>query len=95
MNDSKSPNLRPTAEDDASSADLHAAGPPGVVASSLRIRFSTLVSLVLTLLLFIAGAAFPNSTAYAASKIAIFLASIIAGTLGVMILWPKPKSESH
>src|SRR6476661_8428903 len=46
-----------------------------------------------TMSLFIAGAAFPNSTAYAASKIAIFLASIIAGSLGVLILWPKPKTE--
>src|SRR4029079_15907046 len=34
--------------------------------------------------LFIAGAAFPNSTAFAAAKIAIFLASIIAGTVGVV-----------
>jgi len=42
--------------------------------------------------LFIAGAAFPESTAYAASKIAIFLASIIAGPFGVLILWSKPKS---
>ncbi len=46
-----------------------------------------------TMSLFIAGAAFPDSTAYAAAKIAIFLASIIAGTLGVLILWPKPKSN--
>lgn len=46
-----------------------------------------------TMSLFIAGAAFPNSTAYAASKIAIFLASIIAGTLGVLLLWPKPKGQ--
>lgn len=43
-----------------------------------------------TMSLFIAGAAFPESTAYAAAKIAIFLASIIAGTVGVMILWQKP-----
>jgi hypothetical protein len=27
---------------------------------------------------------------YAASKIAIFLASLIAGGLGVLILWRKP-----
>jgi NhaA family Na+:H+ antiporter len=45
-----------------------------------------------TMSLFIAGAAFPDSTAYPAAKIAIFLASIIAGTAGVLILWPKPKS---
>jgi NhaA family Na+:H+ antiporter len=46
-----------------------------------------------TMSLFIAGAAFPDSTAYAAAKIAIFLASITAGTLGALILWPTPKSE--
>ena len=46
-----------------------------------------------TMSLFIAGAAFPNSTAYAAAKIAIFLASIIAGTLGALILWPKPEAQ--
>lgn len=45
-----------------------------------------------TMSLFIAGAAFPDSTAYAAAKIAIFLASIIAGSLGALILWPKPES---
>ena len=44
-----------------------------------------------TMSLFIAGAAFPDSTTYAAAKIAIFLASVVAGTLGVLILWPKPK----
>ena len=32
--------------------------------------------------LFIAGVAFPDATVYAAAKIAIFLASLIAGTLG-------------
>jgi NhaA family Na+:H+ antiporter len=46
-----------------------------------------------TMSLFIAGAAFPNSTAYAAAKIAVFLASITAGTLGVLILWRKPIHE--
>jgi NhaA family Na+:H+ antiporter len=45
-----------------------------------------------TMSLFIAGAAFPDSTVYAAAKIGIFLASVIAGTLGVLILWPKPKT---
>ncbi len=46
-----------------------------------------------TMSLFIAGAAFPDPVTYAASKIAIFLASIIAGGLGVLILWPKPKND--
>jgi NhaA family Na+:H+ antiporter len=45
-----------------------------------------------TMSLFIAGAAFPGSTAYAAAKIAIFLASLIAGTLGFLILSAKSKA---
>jgi NhaA family Na+:H+ antiporter len=42
-----------------------------------------------TMSLFIAGISFPNQADYAAAKIAIFLASLIAGGLGVLILWPK------
>jgi NhaA family Na+:H+ antiporter len=41
-----------------------------------------------TMSLFIAGVAFPESAIYGAAKIAIFLASLIAGTIGVLILWP-------
>jgi NhaA family Na+:H+ antiporter len=47
-----------------------------------------------TMSLFIAGAAFQDSTTYAAAKIAIFLASMVAGTLGAIILWPKPKASA-
>ena len=47
-----------------------------------------------TMSLFIAGAAFPDSTTYAAAKIAIFLASVVAGTFGVILLWPKPKASA-
>jgi len=39
--------------------------------------------------LFIAGVAFPNQADYAAAKIAIFLASLMAGGLGMLVLWPK------
>jgi len=42
-----------------------------------------------TMSLFIASEAFPDATDFAAAKIAIFLASIIAGTLGVAILWRR------
>jgi len=41
-----------------------------------------------TMSLFIAGQAFPDAE-FAAAKIAIFLASLIAGGLGVLILWPR------
>src|SRR5690242_18799332 len=47
-----------------------------------------------TMSLFIAGAAFPNPAHYAAAKIAIFLASLTAGALGTLILWPKPVATS-
>jgi NhaA family Na+:H+ antiporter len=42
-----------------------------------------------TMSLFIAGVAFPDPADYAAAKIAIFLASLIAGGIGALILWPK------
>jgi NhaA family Na+:H+ antiporter len=46
-----------------------------------------------TMSLFIAGLAFADPADYAAAKIAIFLASLIASGLGVLILWPSPKSK--
>ncbi|MBL8874164.1 MAG: Na+/H+ antiporter NhaA [Phycisphaerae bacterium] len=47
-----------------------------------------------TMSLFIAGIAFTDQADYAAAKIAIFLASLVAGGTGVLILWPKPKSTA-
>jgi NhaA family Na+:H+ antiporter len=44
-----------------------------------------------TMSLFIAGEAFPNAADFAAAKIAIFTASLIAGVIGTLILWRKPK----
>ncbi|MDZ4859606.1 MAG: Na+/H+ antiporter NhaA, partial [Candidatus Hydrogenedentes bacterium] len=44
-----------------------------------------------TMSLFIAGVAFPDQADYAAAKIAIFFASLTAGGLGMLILWPKPE----
>ena len=46
-----------------------------------------------TMSLFIAGVAFPDEADHAAAKIAIFLASSIAGGLGVLILWRKPDTN--
>jgi NhaA family Na+:H+ antiporter len=42
-----------------------------------------------TMSLFIAAQAFTEPSAFAAAKIAIFMASIIAAVLGTLILWPK------
>lgn len=47
-----------------------------------------------TMSLFIAAQAFPNAEDYAAAKIAIFLASLIAGIAGVLILWPRRTKEA-
>jgi NhaA family Na+:H+ antiporter len=51
---------------------------------------STLAGIGFTMALFIASAAFADPADYAAAKIAIFLASLVAGALGVVILWPSP-----
>jgi NhaA family Na+:H+ antiporter len=48
-----------------------------------------------TMSLFIAGVAFPDQEVYAAAKIAIFLASLIAGGLGVLILWPRSEADGE
>jgi len=48
-----------------------------------------------TMSLFIAGLAFPNPADYAAAKIAIFIASIIAAVLGTIILYPRREEESE
>jgi NhaA family Na+:H+ antiporter len=42
-----------------------------------------------TMSLFIAGQAFSGASDYAAAKIAIFIASLLAGIAGVLILWPR------
>lgn len=42
-----------------------------------------------TMSLFIASEAFPNAADFAAAKIAIFIASLIAGVIGTAILWSK------
>lgn len=44
-----------------------------------------------TMSLFIAGIAFADESTYAAAKIAIFVASLIAGGIGMMILWGRTK----
>lgn len=48
-----------------------------------------------TMSLFIAGVAFPDGADYAAAKIAIFLASLTAGGLGVLVLWPKSRATKE
>lgn len=42
-----------------------------------------------TMSLFIAGLAFPSEEDFAAAKIAIFTASILAGSIGMLILWRR------
>lgn len=42
-----------------------------------------------TMSIFIAGRAFPSPELFGTAKIAIFTASIVAGILGTLILWPR------
>jgi NhaA family Na+:H+ antiporter len=48
-----------------------------------------------TMSLFIAGAAFPDPADFAAAKIGIFLASLVAGGLGMLILWPRGEADEE
>ena len=47
-----------------------------------------------TMSLFIAGQALPRPEDYAAAKIAIFIASLIAASLGTIILYPRRREEA-
>jgi NhaA family Na+:H+ antiporter len=47
-----------------------------------------------TMSLFIAGQAFPDPADYAAAKIAIFIASLIAAVVGTIILYPRRSEEN-
>lgn len=47
-----------------------------------------------TMSLFIAGQAFPDPADYAAAKIAIFIASLIAGVLGTAVLYRRRREET-
>ncbi|MDQ3170075.1 MAG: Na+/H+ antiporter NhaA, partial [Acidobacteriota bacterium] len=40
-----------------------------------------------TMSLFIAGQAFPDAGDFAAAKIAVFIASVLAAVIGVAMLW--------
>jgi NhaA family Na+:H+ antiporter len=44
-----------------------------------------------TMSLFIAGRSFPDEADFAAAKVGIFLASLIAGGLGAALLWRRSK----
>ena len=53
---------------------------------------ATLAGIGFTMSLFIASEAYPNPQDFAASKIAIFIASLIAGVAGTALLWRKSSS---
>jgi NhaA family Na+:H+ antiporter len=66
-----------------------------VAGSEEALRASELAEYAFTMSLFIAGLAFPNRADYAAAKIAIFIASLIAAGLGTIILYPRRQEESE
>ena len=47
-----------------------------------------------TMSLFIAGQAFPVASDFAAAKIAVFSASVLAALIGVAVLWNAPTQET-
>ena len=61
----------------------------GCVLVAAVVRRSALGGIGFTMSLFIASVALPDKADYAAAKIAIFVASLIAGGLGVLVLWPR------
>ena len=48
-----------------------------------------------TMSLFIAGQAFPNESEFTAAKVAIFVASVVAGGVGALILWPRARVDAE
>ncbi|HWK34420.1 MAG TPA: Na+/H+ antiporter NhaA, partial [Hyphomicrobium sp.] len=48
-----------------------------------------------TMSLFIAGQSFPVASDFAAAKVAIFAASILAACIGVALLWSAPPAEAQ
>ena len=48
-----------------------------------------------TMSLFIAGRAFPDEADFAAAKVGVFLASLLAGAIGAAILWPRRVQGEH
>ena len=46
-----------------------------------------------TMSLFIAGRAFPSPEVFGAAKVAVFTASVAAGALGTLLLWPRTSAE--
>jgi NhaA family Na+:H+ antiporter len=54
-----------------------------------------LAGLGFTMSLFIASEAFPNPADFAAAKIAIFIASLVAGLIGTAILWPRAVEQDQ
>jgi NhaA family Na+:H+ antiporter len=54
---------------------------------------AALAGIGFTMSLFIAGQAFPSAADFAAAKIGIFAASVLAGGMGVAILWPRARAS--
>jgi Na+:H+ antiporter, NhaA family len=59
------------------------------------IGVGSLAGIGFTMSLFIAGQAFTDPTDFAAAKIAVFVASIVAAVAGAAILWPKRAEETE
>ena len=62
---------------------------PGAYSWRQLVGAGALAGIGFTMSLFIAAQAYPLAADFAATKIAIFVASVLAGSAGLLILWPR------
>ena len=56
---------------------------------------AALAGIGFTMSLYIAAKAFPDPSDFAAAKIAVFLASLLAAGVGTALLWPRPRAQEE
>jgi NhaA family Na+:H+ antiporter len=76
-------------------ARLGAAEKPATYSWRQLLGAGALAGIGFTMSLFIAGQAFPREADFTAAKIAIFLASLLAGVAGVTILWRRAGADDE
>ena len=74
---------------------LHVATKPDAYNWRQLAGAGTLAGIGFTMSLFIAGEAFPAAPDFAAAKIAIFAASVLAGVLGLALLAPRVRTAEQ
>jgi NhaA family Na+:H+ antiporter len=72
---------------------LRVAAKPDAYSWRQLVGAGTLAGIGFTMSLFIAGQAFPITADFTAAKVAIFGASLVAGGLGTLLLWPRERAN--